>query len=263
MIIVESGFAGTLHPLTHPRIGASPVSGTVTASTEATGFDADYAANDNTYEGWKPTAVPATWDLVFAASAPVSYVGIAGHTLGTALATVAVQRWNGAAWVTMASHSPTDDSPILFLLERRTLDRLRVLVSGAVAVIAVVYIGDVIEFPRPCRYNGSTAFDLSDQDEYRDIVSDGGHVLERFVTRRSIPVKMEVANLSEAWAVANLAPLRTHLKTRPIFIADRPGTYPSSVAFGRTMGPLQLPRDKPQAEAAIAVTFEVIGHVSA
>lgn len=262
MIIIEQGFAGTLYPLNTPRIGAHPVSGTVTASTEATGFDADFAANDNTYEGWKPTAVPATWDLVFTSTA-VSYVGIAAHTLGTEGATVAVQRWTGAAWVTMASHSPDDDSPIMFLLERRTLDRLRVLVSGAVAVIAVIYVGDVIEFPRKCRYVGSTGFDYADQDDYRDTVSDGGHVLERFITRRSIPAAMEVSNLPEPWSVANLLPLRAHLKTRPIFMADRPGAFPLSVAFGRATGPLQPQRDKAQADAAISVSFEVIGHVGA
>jgi len=262
MIVFESGFAGTEFPLEHPRIGAFAISGTVTASSEAAGYSAIFAANLKTNQWWRPTAVPATWDLTFT-SAPVSYFGIAAHDMATVGATLEVYRWNGSAWVLMLTHTPTDNGPIFGLLIRTTRDRLRFRFTGAIPTIGVISLGDVTEFPQRARYTGSTSFEIADQDEYRDTVSDGGQVLDRFAVRRSIPAKMQIEHLSEAWTDAVLTPLRTYAKDYPFFMADRPMSRQKSVVFGAVEKPIQPDRAIAQFRVAMSVTIEVMGHVGA
>ncbi len=259
MIVVESGFTGINWPLTHPRIGARPVSGDISASTSAAGFDAEFAADPDTGKWWRPTAVPATWAMEFP-SAQISYVGIAAHDMGTVGATVEVERWNGAAWITVVTHAPADDRPIFCLLAPRDLDRIRLRFTGAVPTIGIIYAGAVTEFPQKSTYVGSVTFDRAVQDEYSTPVSDGGQWLGRYVTRRSVPAKMEVSDLSEAWAAAVLDPLLLDLRGRPVFIADRPFDYPQSLVFAYTTGPVVPERTRANRSNSISVTFEVTGH---
>jgi hypothetical protein len=259
MIVFEPDFAGVACPLDHPRIGARPLAGTVAASTEAAGFSAAFAANADTAQFWRPTAVPATWQLSHSAS-DVSYFGIASHDCGTVGATVDYQTWDGAAWVTMLTHAPTDNSPIFGIVKRRGQDRERLRFTGAIPTVGVIYFGDVTEFPRKADYVGSVSFENAVRDEYSTPVSDGGHWMGRFVTRRSVPARMRVEHLPEDWATAYLQPVLDDLKERPAFMADRPGLYPRSVVFAYTSGPVVPERMHQNPKVAIGVTFEVTGN---
>ena len=259
MIQIETGFTGTLYPLTTPRIAAYPVAGTVTASTEAAGFAADNANNELTWTFWQPTAVPATWQLSFTSGA-VSYCGIAAHDIGTTGGTVALQEWDGAAWVTVKSHTPTDDGPILFLFEARTADRMRIRVTNAIPTIGVIWFGDVLELPLRCQWTGSVPFNEATTSVYTDNVSDGGHVLERFATRRAGVCAMSVQNLSEAWVAANLPALQAHMGALPVFMADRPEAYPKSVVFGMQQEPLRAERSRPVLGAARSMAFSILAN---
>lgn len=260
MIVIESGFAGVAYPLDHPRIGANPVAGTVTASTEAAGFAADLAANSKTTQYWQPTAVPATWDLTFT-SAMISYFGIAAHNIGTVGATVEFQTWDGAAWVTKATCAPTDDLPIFGLVRRASRDRARLRFTNAIPTIGIIAFGDVTEFPRKATYTGSMSFDRTTQDVFSTTISDGGQALDRFVTRQPVSVKMTVEHMSEAWVEAYLEPVIDYMRYYPVFIADRPAKLPRSVAYAYTMTPIIPERKIPNAAVAMGVSFELVGNV--
>jgi len=241
MISIETGFTGVNYPLTNPRIAAFPVTGTVTVSTEATGFEGENANNALTWTFWKPTAVPATWQLDFT-STDVSYCGIASHNIGTTGGTVTLQEWDGAMWVQLKAHVPTDDSPILFLFDTRTTDKLRIRVTNAIPTIGVIWFGDVLELPRKCQWTGSLPFNEAVTSIYTSNVSDGGHVLDSFATRKAGVCAMEVQNVGEVWAAANIPALQAHMQSLPVFMADRPEAYPASVVFGRQEAPLIAPR---------------------
>lgn len=256
MIRIETGFTGTVYPLTHPRIAAFPIAGTVTGSSEAAGFAATNANNELTYTFWKPTAVPATWQLSFT-SAVVSYCGIASHNIGSTGGQVSVQEWDGVGWLTVSVFSPTDDSPILFLFTERTTDRIRVRVANAIPTIGVIWFGDVTELERKCQWTDSLPFNEVVDDTYAENVSDGGHVLDSFVTRKAGMASMTVQNISETWAAANIPALKDHMQALPVFMADRPQDYALSVVFGRQREPLKAPRTRAVLGAARSVTFSI------
>lgn len=259
MILFESGFTGAVYPLDHPRIAAFPLAGTIVASSAAAGYDAAFAASGD-YKAWRPTSVPATWELSFA-SATVSYIGIVGN-LGSVGCTLQIQRWNGVAYSTVITHTPTDDSPILALLVPTAQDRYRVRFTNAVPTVQVIFGGAVIEVPQRAQFTGSVDFDLADQDSYRDNISDGGQVLDRFINRKSIPAMMDLAHLSELWVDTVLKPLRVHLKTEPFFMANRPNKFPNSVVFGLLSEPLAPQRAMSNENVSTSVQFKVSGHVS-
>lgn len=262
MIVVEGYFAGVEFSLDHPRVGGAPYSGTVTASTEADGFEASNAQNPMTDRWWRPTAVTATWALDFGESLPVSYIGIAAHDCGTVGATLNFQTWDGSDWVTRATHTPADDSAIFVLLRRTNHEAARVEMTGAIGTIGVVYIGDVREFPQRSDYVGSVPFNETAQDETSVAVSDGGQWLDTFVTRRAGSASMSVQHISEDWNEAYLQPMLEDMKTRPVFIADRPGPYPQSVAYAYTTAKPQVARDLPNRRASRSVQFDLVAHVS-
>ena len=260
-VVFETGFTGTTYPTTTPRIGAFPIAGTVVVSTEATGFAGINAANELTWSFWKPTAFPATWELDFTSQA-VSYAAIASHNLATVGGTVTVQEWTGAAWVAIAgaSATPTDNGPLFFLFASRTTDRLRVRFTNAIPTIGVIWFGRVTELPQKAVYADSVPFNEALQSSYTDTLSDGGHVLGRFVSRRAQPCAMTVNNLSEAWAAANVPALQAHMESLPIFLADRPADYPKSVVFGSVAEPLRLQRTLAVYAAARSLSLSVMGH---
>jgi hypothetical protein len=60
----------------------------VTASTTAVGYAADAPLRPDTYERWKPTALPATWTFDFGGSKTFDSIGIAGHNFADAAVAV-------------------------------------------------------------------------------------------------------------------------------------------------------------------------------
>jgi hypothetical protein len=263
MIVVENGFAGITQLLDRPRVGAFPLGGTVAASSAAAGFDAVFAQNSETWQFWRPTALPATWELTFAVASTVSYFGIAGHDLGTAGATVIYETWNGANWDTRVTHSPADNSPIFGLLVPRSIAKARIRITGVTLPhVAVIYFGAVIEFPQRAAYVGRQDMQDLISEEFSTPVSDGGHFVGRYVTRRAQPVRLAVRHLSEAFKASTLDPLIGFLRSRPAFFADRPGPFPKSCAYAYTTGNIVPDREIPNSAAAIAVEFQLAGHVA-
>ena len=261
MIAVETGFAGTAHPLDHPRIGAFAWAGTPAASSAAAGFDAAFAAAPETYTAWMPTALPATWEMDFGTARSVSWFGIAAHRLGSAGSTVEYQTWDGADWTTRVTHAPADDSPVFGLVVPRSVTKARLRITGGTpAPVGVIRFGPVTEFPRPAPYAG--AVDWADQvvEEFLTPRSEGGHVLGRYVRRRSQEVGLDVMHLSEAWKAATLDPLLKHLRANPCFAALRPDLLPRAVVYGYTAAEVVPERDIPNSAVSVGVSMRISGH---
>lgn len=148
--------AGT--PLTLARIlydsytrNALPSS--VTVSTADPDFPADAPLRADTYERWKPTAIPATWLYEFGSTKSFNSIGIAGHNYADSGIAVAAEYQLGAgAWTAFSSAAaPGDNSPIFLVGTLASASRIRLTLTGTVLLpqTGVVYVGQSLVMPQP------------------------------------------------------------------------------------------------------------------
>lgn len=90
-------------PLKNARIGIDSIArrGVVSAGSAAEGFPASAAANELTATFWKPTALPATWEVQLPDRESVDFIGIAAHDLVSVGANFVLQAWLDEAWENM------------------------------------------------------------------------------------------------------------------------------------------------------------------
>lgn len=261
-VTVAAGFTGNVYSQATPRLGWRSVAGTPTASSSATGYAATNAYGNRTDSFWQPTAMPAWWKLDAASAQNVSYVGIAGHDLGTRACTVLVQSsTDNSVWTTRLTIVPTDDSAILGLFATVSAQYWRIYITGAVGnpTIAVIRFGEVTEFPRPCIYAPSLSFQRTRIVSYAANMTEGGQFVGRSVVRATLAPKMQVSHLSEAWITAEWDAFALYAETSPFFIADRPSEFPVSCAYGWTTADLRAERSKAVSAIANSVSLELTG----
>lgn len=252
----ETGDVATIgtEPYTHARIGHANNwhAGTMAASTT----DADYFETGPdtslTYEKWKPTALPATLEVDFSAAKTVNYCGIAAHTLGTNACTIAVEYWDGAAWValtisylqdsngdvvyttggdpiTFDSGLILDDQPIMVFFPDVSVSKMRVrVVSGDdYPKIGVLKFGVALEMPQPI-YGGHVPLDLTRRTVMRTTESETGEFLGKTKLRVNQGTSFSWSHLKADWIRDNWKSLQLAIETDPFFIAWRPESFSSA-----------------------------------
>jgi hypothetical protein len=237
-IFIPGGYAlpGGAFPLTHARIIHARnwlAGGSVTASTTATDFFAAGPTNSLTYERWKPTGATATWEYNHGAPATVDSCGIAAHTLATAGGTVAVEYWNGSAWIEVARGVIPDNGPIMFLFAPVTAQRWRLSITGSTAPeIGVIRFARAMQMERPF-FGGHTPIDFGRQVVLRSNYTETGEYVGR--SRQSVMLTTSCAwsNLSQAWINANWPAFQRAVEVEAFFIAWRPGDS-QMVAYAQT-----------------------------
>jgi hypothetical protein len=258
-------FAGIVYPPSTPRIGWRRITGTVAASTSAAGFAAANAATYRTDSFWRPTALGATWRLDAGSAQNVSYVGIAGHDMGTRALTIQVQSsTDDSAWTTRLNITPTDDSAIFGLMGLISARYWRLSITGAGGnpTIAVIQFGAVTEFPRPCVYAPSISLQRTRRVTYSTNITEGGQWAGRTINRVSLAPSMTVNHLSETWVTSEWDAFALHAETSPFFIADRPGSFANSCAYAWTGDDLRAERGTPNADIANTVSLELTGFLA-
>jgi hypothetical protein len=265
-VTIASGFtAGNTYPLNTPRIGWQRISGDIAASTEAAGFAAANAGTNRTDSFWRPTALPATWEIDAGSAQSVSYCGIAAHDLGTQDCVVLVRSSpDGSTWTTRCTITPTDDSAILALFGTVSARYWRIEVSGSgdEPTIGVIQFGAVTEFPQRATYAPSMSFERTRVASYSTNLSEGGQWLGRSVSRVSLAPSMQVAHLSETWIAAEWDAFAEHAEAAPFFVADRPDTFPKSCCYAWTGGDLRAERSLPNTAVAMSISLEMTGFLA-
>jgi hypothetical protein len=239
-IYVADSFTGTTYPLTHGRVCWDAASGTVTASTEASGFDADNAATVRTDSAWRPTTLPATWEVDFGGAQEISYFAIAKHDLGTQNASIRFQYDTGAGYTNVSIGggslvSPADDSPILVLSPVRNAIKARIQIQSADSepTLSVVRFGLADEWPRPFVWTGRPITE-GDRTSFENTISLTGNWLGRTVTRDGLQFELTMNNAPESWRRGDFAAFKAYANgsDAAFFIAPRPtADYLSEVAY--------------------------------
>ncbi len=260
-VVIQTAFSPA-RPLTHARIAHSTITrtGTLLASGEQAGFEADSALNPLTYEFWRADALPATWRIDAGSAVSADYIGIAAHTLFTEGASVKPQ-WsdNDSAWndiTGISAHTPTDDGPILFLFASESHRYWRINVTGTtVPSIGVVFIGVALAMPRPI-YGGHSPLDVSRTTVIRPQRSERGQFLGRSIVRSGFQADFSWQHLTPAFYRSEFDLFVADALQFPFFIAWRPSTFTESVGYvwsGQDISPSNMGIGKGLMQVSISV----------
>jgi len=215
----------------------------ITADQEAAGYPDDRLVDLRPYMRWKGTSSAnqnITFNIGFSKSADA--IGICGHNLGTAGATVLVQYWTGAAWSSASGPVlATNDKPILMLFTTQAGTQWRVALTGMTATpeIGVIMLGDLLTMEKPI--HGTWDPD-SQTTQAEGHLSKTGELLQATVRFHEYNLSAEFARLSKAWADTNLIPFwENHgRQLKPFFFSRDPTSFPEDLRFVRVTDAPQL-----------------------
>ena len=256
-VVISSGVLNTKQP----HIGWRAITGTVTASSAVSGYEADRAVAVHTYDGWRPATIPANWQIDAGSAVPVSYCGIGAHDAGTVGATVSVEYWDGSDWVEVATDTPEDDTALFFLFPSVTAQVWRVVVADGQATLGHIRFGAVSVWPRLSGYLG-TPIDESRQLTYRQNRSIAGDFLARNVEGKGLQFEIEIQNLSEEFRQGEWRAFNNFLDagSGTFFVAPKPSQYPLEIAYAWPSDKLRAERTTPNYRISGAVALRCGGY---
>lgn len=229
-VILESAYSVPSgdQPLDHARIAHANnwlTGGTGTGSTTATDFSELAPLNTLTYEQWKPTAVPASWEYTHTGSSECDYCVIGGHDLGTQGCTIKVQYYSGSWLDACPATAVATDEPILVIFTPKTATQWRVYISsGSTPSIACVFFGTMMQLPQKMLGGHSPAI-FNRAPTLRSNYSETGEVLGRAKQRGMLVASYEWAHLTDTWVRANWGSFQKAIESEPFFIAWRPADF--------------------------------------
>jgi hypothetical protein len=234
------------YPLTKPRIGYHSytrdlTSSSVTVSSESADGPKDSPLRPDTFEFWQATSLPATWKLSLGTTQFLDYVGIASHNIGTKECTVLIETSiDGSQWREFSdSHTPTDDSPILFLDEERQAAEVRVTLSGGspttdCPMVSVIYVGQILKMEHGRA--GGTPIPLSRETVLRRNLSRSGQFLGQTFQRNGLRGSASFRGLTPSWYRTHFDPFVESARRYPFFFAWNPQDYTSDVVYAWATG---------------------------
>jgi hypothetical protein len=244
-----------------PRIGWRAITGTVTASSAAAGYEASRAVGFETYDGWKPTALPARWDVQAAAATTASYMGVAAHDLDGY--TVAPQRWLSGAWVDIApARVISGSSAIFWLFPGVSSDRfaLRIVSGPGLPVVGHIRFGSVLKVPRHATYTGDP-LDEGETVRMRQNLSETGEYLGAVVEGNGLTGRLEIEHLPETFRLGEWRQFKQFAeRAGTFFVAPKPNSYPGEVAYAWLAGRANVTRQIPKRDITGSVSLDIQGY---
>jgi len=197
--------------------------GTITASSETADGAAENAIDDLTWDFWTPNALAATFAVVISSPAELDCAAIVAHTLGTNGNTVQVQYWDGAAWETVSTIVPDDDSPILAIWEPVESDEWRFRISGGTEPnIGVLMLGERLIFPTGI-LEGYVALHHAKRYDLMNSTSIGGQFLGNRVNRVGAETTVTFGMIERSWVDGAMRNFETHYNEgKPFYYAGSP-----------------------------------------
>lgn len=205
--------------------------GALSASSEtADGFAAN-ALGPQTFDFWTPASVPATLAVTLGAPVACDCCAIIAHTLGSAGATVEVQRHDGSGWVTAQSVTPDDDRDLLLLFGEASSTQWRIRVTDAVASIGVVMIGPRLLIPLGV-VPDYTPINLALSVELAPNITRGGQFLGNRVQRVGAGTSIQLAPQERWWIEQDAKAFIAHYNAgKPFIWASCPDLLPEDMAY--------------------------------
>jgi hypothetical protein len=220
--------------------------GTVTASSEATGFLHENAYDMNEATFWQPTAGGAAWlQVQLAVPMWANYLALHATTLADNAGSYDLQYSldGGSTWVSAlgVAISPTVNldplgvsegmpvqyrvfTPVLASLWRFWID------SAAASYVGVVSFGQDFECERGC-WTGFTPPTMGRQTVVTNSQTVAGKFIGRSVISRNIASKLELEHLTEGWIRGTWMPFYRWAERFPFFLLWNDANWPYEATF--------------------------------
>lgn len=217
----------------YPRLCIAHQSGTVTASSTATGYTASAVSSPLTYTGWKGASLPDTIENDYGSSKTIDYIACYVRDIGTS-ATIEPEYWNGSAWVSFGTAvSITKAGPYAWMkLTGVSNTKTRLSVTGTTApVIAFICSGAATAFP--CGIPpGFAPASLNQDDEFTNVFSEGGQILGSQKLRSSAKQSVSMDAISPSWVSSNWPTVRGLMNRNGMFFAFNPKDAADELIYG-------------------------------
>lgn len=242
--------------ISSPQVSASHIgyknlltdaSGTITASSEATGYSKENAYDWRPFTWWKPTATGDSWLRVsFLGNKSADYFAVAAHNLSSSFSSIKLQYSTdgGSTWIDATSAtSGILDRVIFVYFGLITASNWRVLVNNpsSIASIGVISFGEALTMPWQQEIGFEPAA-LARKSSYLTNESNTGLLLGRSIERTGYSGAIKMPMLDPAWVRANWERFIDHAEIKPFFFSWDSTSYASEAVFAWTNGSLRPPR---------------------
>jgi len=231
MIHIEGGASGAREAMALYRNVLAE--GVLAASSETDDGFMENALGPQTNDFWTAETLPAWLGVTLPSAVTCDSAGIAAHTLGSAGATVAVQAYIGAAWVTVATVTPEDDDDILILFAEAEAEQWRIYITGAgdAPHLGIASIGPKLPFPLGVAADYRPIY-MAHEIELMSSQTRGGQFLGNRINRIGAATTISLAQQEREWIETDGRPFMAHFNEgRPFFFASCPDLLPEDAAY--------------------------------
>lgn len=240
--------------------------GTLTYSTQATGFNASNITDDATWNAWKPTAVAASVTVDFGSAIACDMLGISSHDMFTLSASFSLEHSpDGATWTTIsASYTPTSNDDIIVCFVSTSARYWRFNLTGGLAAIGVIKLGPKLAFPS-APLEGHVALHHARKYELLSNESMAGQFLNNRVVRIGAETSINVGIVDRDFAETDLAGFELHFNQGgAFFYCGAPSDIPNDMGYcRRPEGGAEMGVSWVEGDLMADVGFEVRAYVAA
>ena len=215
-------------------------SGTVTVTSEATGFEKENAQSWKTSSWWKAAAAGTVYFTIDMGSAvPVDCWGIVGHNLADNSGTIKPQYSNDNFAADTNDfdtvQTPTNGATIFRKVTSRNYRyfRFEINSTGAASFFANFYLGVAQSLPSGMPSPFSPA-NLNRDRKIMNNISEGGQFLGRILRRNGSKVRIKQKNITRTWIDANWNAIADHIELYPFYFLWNEEIFPSEAAYCMT-----------------------------
>ena len=239
-------------------------SATITATTEATGFEAANAGNWNLYDSWKGThATQNILSFDLGAVTDVDYFAVFGHDVIDYSGTIKFQWSNDGAtgWTDLiGTVTPADKSAIFKTFTSVNKRYFRVLLdhTGGAPLLSVVSFGEHLTLSNGFMA-GFNPIGLTDDAALNQNISEDGIPLGRSTSVSGSDYVISQTNVTEAWVRSDWMPFIEAAKTQPFFVMWDETNFPLEVVFAWAKLPLNRRESVTHTVRYMSVSLTITG----
>jgi len=204
-------------------------SSNIAATSEDPLYPVTNVTNPATSFFWQASSSADQAITITTAGQTINYIGIARHNLAQSGLQVEI-KFDGTTVV--PADGVGNDQVLFFLISEASPQTVTINITGASdpALIAVIYMGEAIEFERNI-YVGHTPITYARERDAIDSVSENGQYIGQIVRNEFKVSQINLMNLTPTWYRQTLDPFLAQSPRPPAFFVWRPDTYSTEVGY--------------------------------